>query len=91
MGWIDTLLSFDSELVHIPGIQNLLPDALSRLWPEHSLNISDERNAFVQMQAMPIVPESERKEKLDEAHALGHYGSSQMIKQLRSLLARNES
>ena len=41
IGWIETLLDFDFEVVHIPGIMNKLPDILSRLYPpldnEHKL------------------------------------------------------
>lgn len=41
IGWIETLLDFDFDVVHIPGILNKLPDILSRLYPpledEHKL------------------------------------------------------
>ncbi|KAG1128568.1 hypothetical protein G6F37_013674 [Rhizopus arrhizus] len=33
IGWIETLLDFDFDVVHIPGILNKLPDMLSRLYP----------------------------------------------------------
>ena len=33
IGWIETLLDFDFDVVHIPGILNKLPDVLSRLYP----------------------------------------------------------
>ncbi|KAG0731857.1 hypothetical protein G6F62_015248 [Rhizopus arrhizus] len=33
VGWMDTLLSYDFDIIHIPGVQNVLPDALSRLFP----------------------------------------------------------
>lgn len=33
IGWIETLLDFDFDVVHIPGILNRLPDLLSRLYP----------------------------------------------------------
>ncbi|CEI92232.1 hypothetical protein RMCBS344292_06499 [Rhizopus microsporus] len=32
VGWMDTLLSYDFDIVHIPGVQNVLPDALSCLF-----------------------------------------------------------
>jgi hypothetical protein len=32
IGWIETLLDFDFDVVHIPGILNKLPDILSRLY-----------------------------------------------------------
>ncbi|KAG1225375.1 hypothetical protein G6F68_010170 [Rhizopus microsporus] len=33
INWIETLLDFDFDVVHIPGILNKLPDMLSRLYP----------------------------------------------------------
>jgi hypothetical protein len=33
IGWLETLLDYDFTVVHIPGILNKLPDALSRLYP----------------------------------------------------------
>ncbi|SAL99177.1 hypothetical protein, partial, partial [Absidia glauca] len=31
--WFDTLLDYTFEIVHLPGLQNVLPDRLSRLFP----------------------------------------------------------
>jgi hypothetical protein len=31
--WIDVIFDFDFEIVHAPGLLNVLPDALSRLYP----------------------------------------------------------
>ncbi|SAM00567.1 hypothetical protein [Absidia glauca] len=31
--WFDTLLDYDFEIVHLKGMDNILPDALSRLFP----------------------------------------------------------
>lgn len=33
INWFDTLLDYDFGVVHLPGIKNVLPDALSRLFP----------------------------------------------------------
>lgn len=33
IGWLETLLDYDFSVVHIPGVLNKLPDALSRLYP----------------------------------------------------------
>ena len=30
--WLDEFLSFDLEIAHLPGIENVLPDCLSRLY-----------------------------------------------------------
>ncbi|SAM03463.1 hypothetical protein [Absidia glauca] len=31
--WFDTLLDYNFDVVHLPGLDNILPDALSRLFP----------------------------------------------------------
>ncbi|SAL97287.1 hypothetical protein, partial, partial [Absidia glauca] len=31
--WFDTILDYNFDVVHLPGIDNVLPDALSRLFP----------------------------------------------------------
>jgi hypothetical protein len=30
--WVETLLSFDFDIVHRPGLLNILPDAISRFY-----------------------------------------------------------
>ena len=41
MSAAEILFEFDFWVTHLPGIQNVLPDALSRMWPNHSLNTRD--------------------------------------------------
>jgi hypothetical protein len=31
--YFDTFLSFSFDLIHVPGVMNILPDQLSRLYP----------------------------------------------------------
>ncbi|KAG1273872.1 hypothetical protein G6F64_015255 [Rhizopus arrhizus] len=51
VGWMDTLLSYDFDIIHIPGVQNVLPDALSRLFPpEKELAGSDSNSSTVKHQ-----------------------------------------
>lgn len=33
IGWLETLLDYDFDVIHIPGLLNKLPDVLSRLYP----------------------------------------------------------
>ncbi|KAG1607076.1 hypothetical protein G6F46_012560 [Rhizopus delemar] len=38
INWLDTILDYNFKIIHRPGIQNILPDALSRLFePEKTL------------------------------------------------------
>ncbi|KAG2210684.1 hypothetical protein INT45_002557, partial [Circinella minor] len=36
ISWMDTILQYDFKIVHLPGIANILPDALSRLFETDS-------------------------------------------------------
>jgi len=36
--WLETLTDYDFEVIHKPGIKNILPDRLSRLYPEEETN-----------------------------------------------------
>ena len=56
IGWAETLLQFDFDVVHIPGILNRLPDQLSRLYPpldesEHKLEEDSGRNKIIKVVA----------------------------------------
>jgi len=46
-GWFETLLDFDFQIEHVPGILNVLPDRLSRLYRTPRL----ERHQFKQLSA----------------------------------------
>lgn len=39
INWLDIILQYDFDIVHLPGIKNILPDALSRLFEDHTLPI----------------------------------------------------
>ena len=36
--WIDVLLSYDFKVVYLKGLDNILPDALSRLFPPETVD-----------------------------------------------------
>lgn len=44
LNWLDILLSYDFEVVRLPGLDNTLPDGLSRLFPANSTLAGDEDN-----------------------------------------------
>jgi len=49
--WYEVLLTYDFSIVHLPGILNVLPDHLSRLYPEEissppNVKVKDDKNAL---------------------------------------------
>jgi len=44
IGWLETLLDFNFDVVHIPGIANILPDQLSRLYPPMDITLEEDEN-----------------------------------------------
>jgi transposase InsO family protein len=42
IGWLDTILQYNFTVAHIPGMSNVLPDALSRLFPVEKELAGDE-------------------------------------------------
>ncbi|KAG1481714.1 hypothetical protein G6F54_013697 [Rhizopus delemar] len=39
--WLDTILDYDFKIIHRPGIQNVLPDMLSRLFESERTLVGD--------------------------------------------------
>ncbi|KAG1391216.1 hypothetical protein G6F58_012766 [Rhizopus delemar] len=65
VGWMDTLLSYDFDIIHIPGVQNVLPDALSRLFPpEKELAGSDSNSSTVKHQNLAYKPNLKKEHEL---------------------------
>lgn len=65
IAWMDTILQYDFKIVHLPGVSNVLPDVLSRLF-EETETMSNElggdnmvrsimRNSAVTMEPLPDV------------------------------------
>ena len=69
--WLETILSFNFTLLHIPGRNNFIPDLLSR-------------NPVIQVnQISTEMTEKEITDKLTALHLQGHFQANQMIKQLK--------
>jgi hypothetical protein len=97
-GWQEVLMAYTFKVIHKPGAQNVLPDALSRqfpqyLWSERERNKSDGPQKvygythMIQGEENPrqTVPESEKNVVLAEAHELNHAGTNAMVKHIHSL------
>ena len=62
-GWLEIILSYTFTIDHRAGVLNMLPDALSRLYPAAMQVSAKEASVFFQSQADPQqqpLPESER-------------------------------
>lgn len=85
-GWIDKILEFDFTVNYIPGEENTLADALSRIHEESNIHIkslstsistSNNLNSELELEAQrrgKIIPSiEERKSIVEEQHLLGHF------------------
>jgi hypothetical protein len=86
------LLDFDFNIIHLPGIHNILPDKLSRLYDcEENLeseeptiwNTEVALGSFEPFSDDPILDVELRKVLLIRAHLLGHFGANSMVKALQ--------
>lgn len=89
--WLETLLDFDFQIIHRPGVHHTLPDAISRFYdadaPPHDPNETIKIWASTPIELMdteclPPVPEDQRALLLERAHAKGHFGAQAMFKAL---------
>ena len=93
-GWQDTILNYSFSVHYRPGIINILPDALSRQFPETIRNKrlkhdEDSYKAIAYIHMMQnedntreIVPECDRNSAMHNAHAMGHLGTNAMVRSI---------
>ena len=96
VGWLDHILEYSFDVVHLPGLDNILPDQLSRLFPTaKELEEGNDDNQIVVRAAnansndldtkdMFVPPEEERPELLRQHHLFGHFGASAIVNALHS-------
>ena len=88
--WFEELMEFSFTVVHIPGVANILPDCLSRLYPVPARELAI---GIEQCLTLRLLPESrsllvepaieERHGVLVEAHSFGHLGSLALENRVR--------
>ncbi|KAG1168619.1 hypothetical protein G6F70_009027 [Rhizopus microsporus] len=95
INWFDTLLQYDFKIVHLPGIDNILPDTLSRLYeidePVNELGGDKVRLLNRAASKLPsedsgeymTPPKEERKLILLREHLKGHFGSDAIYHALK--------
>ena len=92
-GWFDVIMDYDFTVVHRPGIMNVLPDMLSRIQtdfiqqsPDSLLqtNIERELRTMILQDRLQRIelPVAERENTLNEAHLLGHFGATAIIRKI---------
>ena len=91
--WLDEILQFNFKIEHVPGILNLLPDKISRIYDfdereEASplvLTVLNETEQTMDMEDLEVIEDLEvRKTILERAHVLGHFGAADMARTIRS-------
>ena len=96
--WLDIILEFSNfKIVHFPGVSNVLPDYISRVFhkggndasssspsPDSSLSSAAELFSIQTVDRLlrTEAPPEDRKSLLDSAHSLGHFGATAIVKHI---------
>jgi transposase InsO family protein len=98
ISWMDTILQYDFTIVHLPGISNILPDTLSRLFEnqDESNELGGEkapmRSCAVIRDTLPDImsgeyftppTQEERNKLLLREHSKGHFGAEAILHALK--------
>ncbi|MEY2858854.1 MAG: hypothetical protein RLZZ74_3167, partial [Cyanobacteriota bacterium] len=66
LGWLTLLMEFDFSIEYLPGIQNILPDAISRLYPGEEKEDGERETFFYEVGSKAVESSSELEEVLLE-------------------------
>lgn len=83
--WMDTIFTYNFNLVHIAGIENFLPDKLSRLYSTDT----DPKTPHLCVKKLTTtsktqISKEEKEERMQKIHLLGHFGAVKMHKALQA-------
>ena len=81
--WFDELAEFDITINHRPGILNILPDHISRLYPKINRTYDVQARAIRQISQCEEPSKDLRPNILQSAHLLGHFGADAMVHNIR--------
>ena len=93
--WFETILEYTFTVVYRPGVLNVLPDALSRQFPQKLWTDCPKQNTpfkvygYIHMLNDKSVPRftvaaSDRRSLMAEVHSLGHFGANKMVDQIHA-------
>lgn len=89
IGWHQLLADYSFRIHHRPGIQNILPDHLSRFYDKFNTRVDEEdipifvkATSILEGSATGLVtpPVEDRPKLLERFHLLGHFGTNAMVK-----------
>jgi len=90
MNWLDEILLFNFKIEHLPGIKNILPDAISRIYD------FDDREPDIKVTLMtveddaqdsdiPVITDPALKQLyIERSHVVGHFGAADMARTIRA-------
>ncbi|KAE8991261.1 hypothetical protein PR001_g21278 [Phytophthora rubi] len=96
--YFDTIISYDFDVIHCPGVQNVLPDALCRLYPapttasasdltspvsvQQLISLSP-RAALQELRGLRLVEDAQdRQDVVAHEHAKGHFGTDIILENI---------
>ena len=87
--WLETLLDFDFDVVHCPGIQHVLPDRISRFYDHDNPSILDQEAVLCQTYQEEsglenVLDDEQRQLLIKRAHLMGHFGAAAMTKAIHN-------
>lgn len=96
-GWHETIMSYDFKVEYRPGVMNVLPDHLSRLFPQpmQDKHRADENNIVMaymhvwqglgkESSHSTISSKSRQQDILKRVHSLGHLGANAMVRSIHA-------
>ena len=81
--WLDQIREFDFDIIHIDGIDNILPDCLSRVHPDpwsDPPQLDEKDHRLYRM----VAPTAEQLALIERFHKMGHFGSKHVRAQMEA-------